>query len=172
MRRSITVALIVIPLVLPLRLLSQAAGSDEIRIRELIAAHQRASERSDLRGLVDLYSEDAELVSSTGARRRGRKAIEEYYRSVVESAITKSGRHHTHPIESIQIRFVTPDVALVDVASVTVGGIDSTGKAMPASSTNLATVWRKERAGWVVVEQRSLVAPRTAPQQSAPPNEE
>ena len=34
--------------------------SDEIQLRQRIAAHQVASEHSDLRGLVDIYAPDAE----------------------------------------------------------------------------------------------------------------
>ena len=139
---------------------AQAVSPDEIRIRELIAAHQRASEHSDLRGLVDLYAADAEMVSGSGKRTRGRDAIESYYRGVIESPVTKGGRHHTHPPETVQVRFVTNDVALVDVASVNVGGTDSTGVAMADSRIMLTTVWRRQPSGWVVVEQRSLPAPK------------
>lgn len=155
-------ALVALPL-LTAQAFAQAPSTDEARIHSLIAAHQQASERSDLRGLVDLYAADAELVFTTGRIVRGHDAIEAYYRASLETPTARSGRHHTHPTETIKIRLITPDVAPVDVESVNVGGMDSTGTTLPAARSLLATVWRKQSGAWTVVQQRSIAAPRVAP---------
>ena len=72
----------------------------EASLRSRIAAHERASAQNDLRGLVDVYSLDAEMISGAGA---------------------------------IRIRFVTPDVALIDLPSRSVGGQDAAGQPLTPS---------------------------------------
>jgi hypothetical protein len=86
-------------------------------------------------------------------------AIEADYRNTLASASSQSGRHRTHPTDSIQIRFLTPDVALIDVASVNVGGIDATGTPMPQSRSQLFTIWQKRGGSWTVMYQRVVPAP-------------
>lgn len=134
-------------------------AADEAALRGRIAAHEYASAHNDLRGLVDVYSRDAEMISGNGAITRGRDSIEAYYQKVIGSASAKSARHHTHPPESIRIRFLTPDVALVDLPSRSVGGVDAAGQPMAPSETTLFTVWRKEAGDWFVALQRSFPAP-------------
>lgn len=148
-------------------LLAAAAESqsidDEAQLRERIAAHQVASESGDLRGLVDIYAMDAQTVSAGGQVVQGRDAIEASYRASLASAVTQSGRHHTHPPESIRIQFVTPEVALVEVASVNVGGTDRAGQPLPESRVQLVTVWRQRAGEWLVVYQRALATPPVGP---------
>src|SRR5690349_15270919 len=110
--RCLPVAAIALVLSVPITVRAQQSA-DEARLRALIAAHQLASERGDLRGLVDIYAPDAEVFSASGKVSRGRAAIEADYRNTLASAASQSGRHHTHPPDSIQIRFLTPDVALI-----------------------------------------------------------
>ncbi|MBY0496069.1 MAG: SgcJ/EcaC family oxidoreductase [Cyanobacteria bacterium] len=134
-------------------------SSDEATLRQLIADHQRASEKGDLRGLVDIYASDAQTVSLSGKVVRGREAIEADYRALLATASTRSGRHHTHPTDSIKIEFVTPDVALIEVASVNVGGTNAAGQPMADSRVLLVTMWRKTAGQWLVVYQRAIPAP-------------
>ena len=103
---------------------------------------------------MDIYATDAQTISVSGKVLRGRDAIEADYRASLAS--TRSGRHHTHPTDSIRIEFITPDVALVDVAAVTVGGVDATGATMAESRVQLVTIWRKRSGVWLVVYQRAL----------------
>lgn len=139
-------------------------ASDEGALRERIAAHERASAANDLRGLVDVYSLDAEMISASGAITSGRDAIEEFYRRQIASAAASSGRHHTHPTDGIRIRFVSPEIALIDLPSRSVGGRSADGQPMTASEILLITVWRKIGGQWLVVSQRALPAPaRTSP---------
>ena len=133
--------------------------SAEASLRSLIAAHERASAENDLRGLVDVYSLDAEMISGAGTIVQGRDAIEAYYRKQIGSASARSGRHHTHPPEAIRIRFVTSDVALIDLPSRSVGGQDAAGQPLAPSELTLMTVWRKEAGAWLVVSQRALPTP-------------
>ncbi|MDO8679914.1 MAG: SgcJ/EcaC family oxidoreductase [Acidobacteriota bacterium] len=139
----------------------QQSPADEAILRQRIAAHQLASEHGDIRGLVDIYAPDAQTVALNGKVLRGREEIEADYRTSLLSASSRSGRHHTHPPDSIRIEFVTPDVALIEVASVNVGGADAAGAPLADSRAQLVTVWRKRTGEWLVVYQR--VVPRPAP---------
>ena len=144
-------------------LLGAQASADETALRALIAAHERASAAADLRGLVDVYSPDADMISASGVVTHGRDAIEAYYRQQLAGASARSGRHHTHPSESIRIRFVTSDVALIDLPSRSVGGRGADGIPLADSELTLLTVWRKGAEGWLVVSQRALpVAPSSS----------
>jgi hypothetical protein len=71
---------------------------------------------------------------------RGRDAIEADYRPSLASAAARSGRHHTHLPESVRIQFVTPNVAVVEAATVSVGGRDPAGKPLPDWRVKLLTV--------------------------------
>lgn len=153
---------VLIMLTIPALLATQAAG-DETALRERIAAHERASAANDLRGLVDVYSLDAEMISASGAVTKGRDAIEEFYRRQIASPSAKSGRHHVHPAEGIRIRFVSPEVALIDLPSRSIGGLGADGQPLPASEITLITVWRKIGTEWLVVSQRALPAPPRTP---------
>ncbi len=154
MTKRIALAIIVL-LMLPPGASAQPAPEEAV-LRALIAAHEHASATGDLRGLVDVYSADAEMVSATGVVTRGRDAIETSYRQQLAGAAAKSGRHHTHPPDGIRIRFVTPEVALIDLPSRNVGGRTADGAEMPPNEVTLITVWRKTGATWLVVSQRAM----------------
>lgn len=141
-------------------LLPAQSTADETALRERIAAHERASAANDLRGLVDVYSVDAEMIAANGAITKGRPAIEEFYRRQITGEPAKSGRHHTHPADGIRIRFVSPDVALIDLPSRSIGGRGADGQPLAASEITLITVWRKIDNQWLVVSQRALPGAR------------
>jgi hypothetical protein len=51
---------------------SQTPADEEV-LKNRIATHERASAENDLRGLVDVYSRDAEMISASGAITRAQK---------------------------------------------------------------------------------------------------
>jgi uncharacterized protein (TIGR02246 family) len=152
MRTLIAFALVIVPFARAT--FAQTQLSEEQRIKQLIAEQARASERRDLRGLVDLYHADAEWILSNGTRLAGRAAIEDAYRQSIESPVAKSGRHHIHPDQSVRIRFLRPDFALVEVESHSVGGTDAQGAPLPTSKSLLITLWTKQDGEWTILYQR------------------
>jgi uncharacterized protein (TIGR02246 family) len=133
--------------------------ADEATIRARIAAHGAAAAAGDARALAEVYADDAELVSRDGSVVQGRKAIDALWKEEVAEGAAQGGRYHMHPPESIHVRFVSPDVAIVDVGSRSLGGRDSTGAPLPVRDAALLTVWRKEQGTWRVVYQRSMPSP-------------
>lgn len=139
---------------------SAAAQSvaDEAAIRARLVAHGQASAAGDARALSEVYADDAELVSSNGSVTTGRQAIDALWQRDVASGTARGGRHHVHPLETVRIRFLSTDVALVDVGSRNQGGRDSTGAALPSSETMLLTLWKRTGGTWRVVYQRGMAA--------------
>lgn len=88
--------------------------SDVVAIRELLARNEAATNRRDAAGVASTFMLDAELWIAGGPRFVGSAEIqrneEEFYR-------TPGLQDWSVTVESI--RFLTPDVALVDAASVT-----------------------------------------------------
>ena len=63
---------------------------------------------------------DADSRRADGDILSGRSEIEQQYRSILSGGPKRIA--HAHPQESIRIRFLQPDVAFVDVVSVSVAG--------------------------------------------------
>ena len=129
-----------------------SAADDEQEIRRLIASHAAASQRGDVGGLVGVYHADADVRYSDGTVLRGKEEIEKSYREVLASE--PKALAHSHPTETIHIRFLRPDVAFVDVESVSGGG-GQAGMAEKPSRTPLFVVFTKDNGKWGVAAQRS-----------------
>lgn len=130
-------------------------AKDEQEIRHLIAMHASAAQQGDLRGLVSVYHTDADVRYSDGTILRGRAELEKSYSQALSN--DPKGLAHSHPVDSIHIRFLRPDVAFVDVESVSGGGTDQAGAAGEVSRTPLFVVFTKEEGKWGVAVQRSGV---------------
>src|SRR5438045_8533362 len=84
--------ILAVALIAPIAAMPGQSPADEAALRSRIAAHERASADNDLRGLVDVYSLDAEMISANGTVTRGREAIEAFYRRSEERRVGKEGR--------------------------------------------------------------------------------
>src|SRR5207248_10779335 len=93
---------------------------DENAIKDLVALHATASQKDDLEGLVAGLHADADSRRGDGRILSGRAEIEKRYRDVMAGGAKRMA--HAHPPDTIRIRFLQPDVAFVDVESVSVAG--------------------------------------------------
>lgn len=94
--------------------------SDVQTIRALIEKHASSARNDDVAGMVSTMHADAVTRLDDGQFLVGRGANEKFFRD-----ITAGGPHrlaHRHPPESIRLRFLTPDVAFVDVESASASG--------------------------------------------------
>jgi ketosteroid isomerase-like protein len=98
----------------------QGTPADEQAIRDLVALHASSSQQDDLEGLVAGLHADADSRRADGVILSGRAEIEQRYRGIISGGAKRIA--HAHPPESIRIRFLQPDVAFVDVVSVSVAG--------------------------------------------------
>jgi len=119
--------------------------ADERAIRDLVALHATSSQQGDLEGLVAGLHADADSRRADGAVVSGRTEIEQRYRGILSGGPTRMA--HAHPPESVRIRFLQPDVAFVDVDSVSVSG--------EGLRTPFFLVFTKVQDKWGVAVERS-----------------
>jgi len=125
----------------------QGTPADEQAIRDLVALHASASQQDDLEGLVVGLHADADSRRADGRILSGRAEIEKRYRDVMSGGPKRIA--HAHPPETIRIRFLQPDVAFVDVESVSVAG--------EGPRTPFFLVFTKVQGKWGVAVERSGV---------------
>jgi uncharacterized protein (TIGR02246 family) len=108
-----TAATLLFTLAIGVQGLAQApAGADAAAIRRVVQQHDEARNRSDWKALGDLFTDDAEQLTSTGEWRRGRAEIE---KGVAQATTTAyKGSKYTTTVE--RLRMVAPNVALADGA--------------------------------------------------------
>lgn len=98
----------------------QGTPADQQAIRQLIEQHAASARKDDVDGMVSTMHADAGARLDDGRFLVGSAANAKFF-----GEITAGGPHrlaHRHPTESIRIRFLTPDVAFVDVDSASMSG--------------------------------------------------
>jgi uncharacterized protein (TIGR02246 family) len=83
--------------------------ADEDAIRDLVARQVNAWAAADLEAYASVFTFDADYITFLGTRYKGRKAIAASYIPLFKKLLRGS---HLE-IEILQVRFLTPDVALV-----------------------------------------------------------
>ena len=116
-------------------------------IRQLVAAHASSAQKDDVAGMVATQHEDVDERLDDGRHLVGRAAVAKFYSSIVAGGPRRLA--HIHPTESVKIRFLTPEVAFVDVASTSMTG---TGPRTP-----YFLVVTKVNGKWGVAEVRNGV---------------
>ena len=100
-------------------------AADEQAIRDLVALHASSSQQDDHRRVWSpAYTRTPIRVVPMASFVSGRAEIEQRYRGIISGGPKRMA--HAHPPESIRIRFLQPDVAFVDVDSVSVAGTGPT----------------------------------------------
>ena len=96
-------------------------SSEDIKeIKRLIQQHATSGQNDDVAGMVATQHENADERLADGTLLEGREAIKKFYESIVASGPGRLA--HKHPDETIRIRFLRPDVAFVDVDTVSMTG--------------------------------------------------
>ena len=95
-------------------------SADEQMIRQLIEKHASSARKDDVAGMISTMHSDVVTRLDDGRVLAGRSANAKFLQE-----IAAGGPHHLahhHPLESINIRFLTSEIAFVDVDSVSVSG--------------------------------------------------
>lgn len=145
-------------LLLPVLSHAQGTADDEAAIRQTIAAHGEAWTQKDIGRAVAVYHPSASVRLSSGREFTGHAEIEQWHRSALATPAMQKAVH-LHPPESHTIRFVRPDLAIVDVGSVFTGLTGEDGKELPPAHSMLVVVLVKEQGQWRVIAQRTGAAP-------------
>lgn len=134
-----------------------APTTDEDAIRHLLRDREEAWEKQDVAHLIAPFADDADYIDSSGTLTTGRKAIEANYEKLFASMQYKDSRS-TQTIK--KIRFVRPDVAVVDSEWSIVGLKSADGKSVPDRFGTSVVIIVRESKEWKIV---TLRAARSTP---------
>jgi uncharacterized protein (TIGR02246 family) len=132
---------------------SSDESSDRAAIQKVLDAHGTAWTNGDAKAAAAVMTDDADWVSGGGSVYDGRPAIEAAHRQWLNHDAKDS--RHSHP-GTPKIRFIRPDVAIVDGDSYMGGVRDEDGKELPAVVTGYTAVFVKNSGEWKVTAFRSL----------------
>jgi uncharacterized protein (TIGR02246 family) len=125
-------------------------GPDEGPIRAIVAAQAAAWDKGDAAGYAQEVSPDVSFTNLFGMVMYGRPAFVDRHRQILQTFYKGTTKHHAIR----RIRFVTPDVALVDVDN-EVRGVKTmpAGIAVPPDGivkTQLLEVFVRHGGRWLI----------------------
>ena len=137
-------------------------AADRAAIQAVLDQHGNAWTRGDADAATAILTEDADWVSGSGTVLAGRPAITKMHREVLSGP--GKGTRHSHP-GTPAIRFIKPDVAIVDGDSYLGGLRDEQGHELPAEYSRYSAVFVKNSGKWYVTAFRSLPQVKVTPPQ-------
>ncbi len=153
MNRFLFLAAAALVLAAPVRAAGpKARGADEKAIRQVYASYEAAWNAGDAKRVAAVWADDAEHVEADGRVITGRTAIGADFAQRL--ATVWKGSQLKQTVESI--RFIKPDVAVVDAAFEVTGGHDAAGKPLPPVHGRYADIWVKKGGSWHIAADRPL----------------
>ncbi len=120
--------------------------ADETSIRAIVAAVPEALDRKDMKTYADLFADDADWINVVGMHWRGKAAVVKAH-EVYLKTVFRDGGMSTGDIE---VRAVTPDVAIAVVTELDTAGILPDGSKAPPGSGRLTYVLVKRGGKWKI----------------------
>ncbi len=124
---------------------------DSVAIRARIEAYRTAWDTHDPAAVGAFFTDDADFVMGNQPAAVGRRAIQEWWSDYFSNQ--EPERHLTLDVHSV--RFVTVDVAVVDVATTT-GGRDHQGRELLARRFRGTWVVHLQSGEWLISAMRGL----------------
>jgi uncharacterized protein (TIGR02246 family) len=121
------------------------SAADEEAILKIRDAHNLDYNNHDAKALSNLYAPDGDRIRNNGSYHKGRAQIEASY----VNAFKEVSKNSTVKDESSKLRFLTADVALVDVDDIIQDGPNT-------HKNHVATIYVKRDGHWVLVAERSV----------------
>ena len=91
---------------------AQDQGPEEAAIRDMWYRFEKAFNDTDAKAAAAIYAPDGDRVNSSGVYSKGRKEIEKGYQAIFDR---RKGDSSSVPFHAkIEVRFLRPDVALLD----------------------------------------------------------
>lgn len=125
----------------------------EEEIKKILREYVDAFNRNDTKAMAALWAKDGDLISPWGELATSREDVEKVLVKDHDEYLK-----NTHLDESIEfIRFITPDVVLVDVDRIYSGLLGSEGKQKQVFLNHAVYALVKRDGKWRIVAQRSYV---------------
>ncbi len=120
--------------------------ADSAAIRQCVAAWEDAWNRHDAHATATAYVEDGDFSSTTGVPSHGWKELEAHYNEIFTTFLKDA--HRTDTVRSI--RFLTPEIASVDIDWQMTGARTRDGKDAPNRKGLLTWVVSKQNGKWMI----------------------
>ena len=120
--------------------------ADSAAIKQCVAAWEDAWNRHDAHATATAYVEDGEFSSTTGVPSHGWKELEAHYNEIFTTFLKDA--HRTDTVRSI--RFLTPEIASVDIDWQMTGARTRDGKDAPYRKGLLTWVVTKHNGQWMI----------------------
>lgn len=133
--------------------MTQTEKHDERIIRDMVTEAVRRLNAGDMTVIREFWDDDADYVSVGGQLIRGRSGLEAFLSQMLKS----SDKRPTQVATIDQVRFLTPDVAIVDGQWTITGAHDASGKELPPLKGRGVEIARKTDNGWRFAATREMV---------------
>lgn len=133
--------------------------TDSAAIKKAVAAFSDAFNHHDPHGCVARYVSDGDFSGLSGTVSHGSKELEEHYTSVFTGSL-KSVRS-TFTVK--RIRFLTPDIAGVDVTWSAAGTLAADGSVNPVRNGIINLVMTKHNGQWLITIYHESELPPPSP---------
>jgi uncharacterized protein (TIGR02246 family) len=138
-------------------------AADEAAIKAVIAEHFMAGWNGhDAHLFASAFASDADFTNVRGMNASGRENIEQFHVQAFQKMFMQS--HQTGELK--QIRFLKPDVAVVDVRWEMTGALTPDGAASPPRSGLLDLVFTATGGNWLITVMHNIELTPTAPASS------
>jgi uncharacterized protein (TIGR02246 family) len=122
------------------------SDQDSAAIKQAVAAWEDAWNRHDAHATAMRYAEDGDFSSTTAVDSHGWKELEEHYNSIFTTFLKNAQRKDT--VRSI--RFLTPDIASVDIDWQMTGAKTRDGQDVPTRKGLLTWIVTRHGADWLI----------------------
>ena len=145
MKQLISKALVFVLVFLTMPILAADQSADEAAIRALEARQPEAWNAHDAKAYASLFTENGDIVNVVGWWWKGRAEIEKKLTDAYAYVFKES----TLTITNVDIRFLTPDIAIAHVAWTMKGARTPSG--IPTPQQGLQThVLQKQNGQWLI----------------------
>ena len=131
----------------------QGGDIEEQVVRKMVAEAVSRFNEGDATVVRDLWDEDADYVGVDGTMVTGRAAIEEFLGHILKA---NSGRA-TQKATIERLRFLAPDIVLVDGTWTITGALDADGNQLPPIKGRGLELVKKKNGRWRFVATREMV---------------
>lgn len=124
---------------------------DAASVKQMITDYVQTTNKNDPKGMINFWAEDSDLVNAWGQLAVNREDIAKTFKE------NRTGKLKNAQIkESIEyVRFITPDVVLVDIDRETSGMVDDQGMPVEPFVTHGIYVLVKKQGEWKIAAFRS-----------------
>jgi uncharacterized protein (TIGR02246 family) len=133
-------------------------AQSETEIRDLQQRQADTWNRHDATGYAALFTEDADVVNVVGWWWKGRAEIE----SKLTAAYAVAFRHSTLTIDDVQVRFVTPEIAIAHVRWSMQGAVMPPGIPEPRHGIQMQLLQKRDRVWRIAAFQNTTSVPEVA----------